>query len=59
MAKVVVVYHSGYRHTAKHAQAVAQGAGAALIAINAKGDLGENDWATLETADAIITGTKA
>ena len=57
MAKVVVVYHSGYGHTKKQAEAVAQGAGAALIAINAEGNLGESDWAALEAADAIIMGS--
>ncbi len=57
MAKVVVVYHSGYGHTKKQAEAVAQGAGAALIAINAEGNLGEDDWAALEAADAIIMGS--
>ena len=33
MANVVVVYHSGYGHTQRLAQAVAEGAGAPLIAI--------------------------
>ncbi|MBI5919524.1 MAG: flavodoxin family protein [Nitrosomonadales bacterium] len=57
MAKVAVVYHSGYGHTAKMAQAVASGADAALIAIDAEGDLTEADWAALNTADAIIFGS--
>lgn len=57
MVKVVVVYHSGYGHTAKQAEAVANGAGAALIAINAEGNISETDWATLATADAIIMGS--
>jgi len=57
MAKVVVVYHSGYGHTKKQAEAVAQGARAALIAIDAEGNLGEGDWAVLEAADAIIFGS--
>lgn len=57
MVKVVVVYHSGYGHTKKQAEAVAQGAGAALIAIDAEGNLAEGDWATLEAADAIIFGS--
>jgi multimeric flavodoxin WrbA len=57
MTKVVVVYHSGYGHTKKQAEAVAQGAGAALIPIDAEGNLGEGDWATLEAADAIIMGS--
>lgn len=41
MSKVVVVYHSGYGHTAKQAEAVAKGAGAELIAIDADGDITE------------------
>lgn len=57
MAKVAVVYHSGYGHTAKMAQAVANGADAALIPIDAGGDLSEEDWAALNAADAIIFGS--
>jgi multimeric flavodoxin WrbA len=57
MAKVVVVYHSGYGHTKKQAEAVAAGAGAVLIAIDAEGNIGEADWAALEAADAIIMGS--
>ncbi len=57
MAKVAVVYHSGYGHTAKQAQAVAQGANASLIAIDAEGNITEADWATLLAADAIIMGS--
>ncbi|NOU00853.1 MAG: flavodoxin family protein [Gallionella sp.] len=57
MAKVAVVYHSGYGHTAKQAQAVANGADASLIAIDAEGNITEADWATLAAADAIIMGS--
>jgi multimeric flavodoxin WrbA len=57
MAKVAVVYHSGYGHTAKQAQAVANGANASLIAIDAEGNITEADWATLAAADAIIMGS--
>ncbi|MEQ1589226.1 MAG: flavodoxin domain-containing protein, partial [Gallionella sp.] len=57
MAKVAVVYHSGYGHTAKQAQAVANGASASLIAIDAEGNITEADWATLQAADAIIMGS--
>ena len=38
MAKVAVVFHSGYGHTQRMAQAVADGAGAALVTIDAEGD---------------------
>ena len=55
--RTVVVYHSGYGHTQRLAQAVAQGAEAELIAIDAEGNLPEGAWDTLAAADAIIFGT--
>ena len=57
MSKVVVVYHSGYGHTQRMAQSVAQGANAELIAIDADGNLPEGGWETLNAADAIIFGS--
>ena len=57
MANVVVVYHSGYGHTQFVAQAVAQGAGAQLLPIDAEGNLPEGGWDTLANADAIVFGT--
>ncbi len=57
MAKVAVVYHSGYGHTQRMAQAVAEGAGAELIAIDAEGNLSDAAWASLGSADAIIMGS--
>ncbi len=57
MNKIVVVHHSGYGHTAKQAHAVAEGAGASLIAINAEGEITDAEWATLDAADAIIMGS--
>ncbi len=57
MAKVVVVYHSGYGHTKRMAEAVTEGAGATLIAIDAEGNLTDDNWATLKAADAIIMGS--
>ncbi len=57
MSKVVVVYHSGYGHTLRMAQAVAEGAGAELVAIDADGNLPEGGWDTLGAADAIIMGS--
>ncbi|MBB4010426.1 flavodoxin family protein [Allorhizobium taibaishanense] len=53
---VVVVYHSGYGHTHRMAQAVAEGARGALLAIDAEGNLSEEAWAALDAADAIIFG---
>lgn len=57
MAKIVVVYHSGYGHTKKQAEAVAEGAQAQLIAIDAEGNLTDADWAALAEADAIVFGS--
>ena len=57
MAKIIVVYHSGYGHTQRLAQSVAQGAGAELLAIDAEGNLPEGGWDALAAADAIILGS--
>ena len=57
MAKVAVVFHSGYGHTQRMAQAVAEGANAQLVAIDAEGNLPEGGWETLAAADAIIMGS--
>ncbi len=57
MAKVAVVFHSGYGHTQRMAQSVAQGAGADLITIDAEGNVPEAAWDTLAAADAIIFGS--
>jgi NAD(P)H dehydrogenase (quinone) len=57
MADVVVVFHSGYGHTQRMAQAVAEGAGAQLIAIDADGNLPNGGWDRLKAADAIIFGS--
>lgn len=53
----VVVYHSGYGHTKRVAEAVAEGAGATLLAIDADGVLPEPGWGALDAADAIIFGS--
>lgn len=57
MPQIVVVYHSGYGHTQRVAQQVADGANAQLLAIDADGNLPEGGWETLNAADAIIFGT--
>jgi NAD(P)H dehydrogenase (quinone) len=57
VAKTVVVYHSGYGHTQRVAQFVAEGAGAQLIAIDAEGNLTDAQWADVDAADAIIMGS--
>jgi NAD(P)H dehydrogenase (quinone) len=58
MSKIVIVYHSGYGHTKKAAEAVlagtlGAGADAKLIAV---GELDDAGWAELDAADAIIFG---
>jgi len=57
MSKVVVVYHSGYGHTQRVAQHVADGAAAELLPIDAEGNLPEGGWDKLAAADAIVFGT--
>ena len=54
MTKTVVIYHSGYGHTQRVAQFVAEGAKAQVIAIDADGNITEADWTALDAADAII-----
>ena len=57
MTKVAVVFHSGYGHTLRMAQSVAEGANAELVAIDAEGNVSEAGWNTLNSADAIIMGS--
>ena len=57
MAHIIVVYHSGYGHTQRMAQAVAEGANARLLAIDADGNLPEGGWEQLKAADGIIFGS--
>lgn len=57
MTQVVVVYHSGYGHTRRVAEHVAEGAGGELLAIDAEGNLPEGGWDRLNAADAIIFGS--
>ena len=59
MASIAIVYHSGYGHTQRQAQAVAEGAGAEahLIAIDAEGNITDADWQALAAADTIVMGS--
>ncbi|EWS54999.1 flavodoxin family protein [Methylibium sp. Pch-M] len=57
MSKIVIVFHSGYGHTRRMAESVAQGAGGELLAIDAEGNLPEGGWEKLAAADAIIMGS--
>ncbi len=56
MAKVAVVYFSGYGHTKVIAETFANEIAAQLIAIDANGDIQEADWEILNQADAIVFG---
>ena len=57
MTNIAVVLHTGYGHTQRVAQYVADGANAELIAIDAEGNLPEGAWETLAAADAVIFGS--
>ncbi len=57
MKKIAVVFHSGYGHTLRMAQAVAEGAQAELVPIDAEGNLPAGGWDALAAADAIIIGS--
>jgi multimeric flavodoxin WrbA len=57
MSKIAVVFHSGYGHTLRMAQAVAEGANATLVPIDAEGNLADGAWDTLNAADAIVMGS--
>jgi NAD(P)H dehydrogenase (quinone) len=63
MSKIVVLFHSGYGHTKKQAEAVhagvasVAGTNAELIAIDAEGGVSKENWTNLNAADAIIFGS--
>jgi NAD(P)H dehydrogenase (quinone) len=57
MGKIVIVYHSGYGHTKKVAEAVARGSAGELLPIDAEGNLPEDGWEALNAADAIVFGS--
>mgnify|MGYP006201758501 FL=1 len=52
-----IVFHSGYGHTQRIAQAVAEGSDAHLLEVNQAGVLAAADWKALEAADAIVFGS--
>lgn len=63
MAHIVIVYHSGYGHTHKQAEAAHFGISQVpetqveLLPISAEGDLPSGGWDALAAADCIIFGT--
>ncbi|MCR5884837.1 flavodoxin family protein [Rhizobacter sp. J219] len=54
---ISIVFHSGYGHTEKLAQAVAQASGGTLLAIDAEGELPPEAWAHLDASRAIVFGS--
>ncbi|MBL8353044.1 MAG: flavodoxin family protein [Burkholderiaceae bacterium] len=57
MSHIVIVYHSGYGHTAKVAEAIASTSRAKLLAIDAEGNLPEGGWEALAAARMIVFGS--
>lgn len=57
MSNIVIVFHSGYGHTAKVAQAVAATSGGSLLAIDADGNLPESSWEQIGAAKAVVFGS--
>ncbi|MDB6097095.1 MAG: NADPH-dependent reductase [Francisellaceae bacterium] len=63
MVKGIIVYHSGYGHTQKQAEAIHEGfksfanASVNFVKIDADGNLTEDGWNALKNADAIIFGS--
>ncbi|MDP9044806.1 MAG: flavodoxin family protein [Pseudomonadota bacterium] len=57
MSTIAIVYHSGYGHTKRMAEAVAEGARGELVAIDAEGNLQDDQWALIADAKAIIFGS--
>ena len=58
MSKIVIVYHSGYGHTKKVAEAVVAGIleGGAEARLMPVGEIDDAGWAELAAADAIVFG---
>lgn len=56
MTQIAVVYFSGYGHTKVVAETFAGAIDAALIEIDQNGDITEQDWQTLNTAQGIVFG---
>jgi NAD(P)H dehydrogenase (quinone) len=57
MNDIVIVYHSGYGHTHKVAEMVAEGSRGTLLAIDAEGNLPAGGWEMLAAARAIVFGS--
>lgn len=57
MSDIVIVFHSGYGHTAKVAEAVAAGSGGSLLPLDAQGELPDGGWEQLQAAKMIVFGS--
>lgn len=57
MSDIVIVFHSGYGHTAKVAEAIAATSGAQLLAVDAEGNLPESGWDALAAAKMVVFGS--
>ena len=57
MSDIVIVFHSGYGHTAKVAEAVAATSGGQLLPIDAEGNLPVGGWEALAAAKMIVFGS--
>ena len=58
MSDIIIVFHSGYGHTTKIAEAVAETSGGRLLAIDAEGNLPDEAWAQLAAAYTIVLGSR-
>jgi multimeric flavodoxin WrbA len=57
VSRIVIVFHSGYGHTARVAEAVAAASGGKLLAIDAEGNLPAGGWESIAAADTVVFGT--
>lgn len=56
-AEIVIVFHSGYGHTRQVAQAIAETSHAALLEVDAQGDVASQGWDQLTQAKLIVFGS--
>jgi len=54
---ITIVFHSGYGHTQKVAQAIAEGSGGALLQVDQEGNLPAGGWDRLAASKAIVFGS--
>lgn len=54
---ISIVFHSGYGHTQRIAQAIAETSGGTLLALSDQGELPDHGWAQLDASRAIVFGS--